>query len=75
MPKRDGTGPAGPGKGIGIGRQAENGIGRGRNGGPASAGPDGYCVCPSCGEKVAHKRAVPCFTIKCPKCGDTMNRK
>ena len=62
MPGKDGTGPAGAG------------AGRGRMGGPASAGPVGYCICPKCGEKVKHTRAEPCASMKCPKCNTTMIR-
>ncbi len=67
MPRGDGTGPQGTGRGAGKGG------GRGRMGGnrPGS-GPGGYCVCPACGEKVAHKAGVPCFEIQCPKCGARM---
>lgn len=32
------------------------------------------CICPNCGEKVYHKRGVPCFEEKCPKCGISMER-
>lgn len=74
MPRRDGTGPAGAGRGAGIGRQTGTGAGRGRMGGPENAGPEGYCKCPNCGEKVKHLRAEPCTSMKCPKCGTTMGR-
>ncbi|HAM38294.1 MAG TPA: hypothetical protein DCP53_02675 [Elusimicrobia bacterium] len=65
MPFGDGTGPVGGGAGRGMGR------GRGSFSG---AGPSGFCVCPNCGEKVAHKRGIPCFNAKCPKCGTQMVR-
>ncbi|HZK09858.1 MAG TPA: hypothetical protein VFD08_02190 [Clostridia bacterium] len=48
--------------------------GRGRMGGPASAGPQGYCKCPSCGEKIKHKPGLPCTSRSCPKCGTKMLR-
>ena len=47
--------------------------GRGRQNGLA-LGPGAHCVCPECAEKVAHTRGVPCYTIKCPKCGAKMGR-
>jgi len=72
MPGRDGTGPAGPGRGAGSGPQP--GIRGGRMGGPSSAGPSGFCECPKCGTKVEHQRARPCSTMKCPQCGSTMVR-
>lgn len=62
MPGKNGTGPAGPGNH------------RGKMGGPASAGPEGYCECPKCGTKVKHDRGEPCSTKKCPNCGATMIR-
>ena len=65
MPRRDGTGPFGSGRGT-MG---------GRMGGPVSGGPEGYCQCPNCGEIVKHLRAEPCSNLKCPKCGTTMVRK
>jgi len=49
------------------------GGGRGRNRGGA-LGPGGFCVCPKCGEKVAHPQGVKCTTLKCPKCGNIMAR-
>ena len=70
MPRGDGTGPVGRGSGTGGGR----GRGGGRMGGSA-AGPGGNCICPSCGETVPHQLAVPCSTIKCPKCGMPMIRQ
>ena len=63
----------GRGSGTGYGRQ---GKGQGRHRGTkAGAGPEGYCVCPSCGEELPHKRGVPCQSIKCPKCNTPMIRK
>jgi hypothetical protein len=54
--------------------QSRSGLGRGAGGGSA-LGPGGNCVCPSCGEKVPHKRGKPCFEIECPKCGKYMTRE
>ncbi|MCG6917563.1 MAG: hypothetical protein LJE89_08445 [Deltaproteobacteria bacterium] len=58
------------GGGAGGGR----GEGRGRMGG-SGRGPGGECVCPSCGKKVAHEQGVPCYEVRCPKCGTAMTRK
>jgi len=55
----------GCGGGGGQGRGA-GGSGRGRMG--------GACVCPKCGEKVAHTVGRPCNRIVCPKCGANMTR-
>lgn len=70
MPRGDGTGPSGQGPGTGRGMGMGRGKGKGRMGGnrPGS-GPGGYCICPSCGEKVPHTRSVPCYQMSCPKCG------
>ena len=38
-------------------------------------GPLGYCVCPKCGEKINHRRSVPCQDEKCPSCGAKMLRE
>jgi len=62
-----------PGLRIGFGRGRRRGWGRGRMGG-FGAGPGGECVCPSCGERVPHQAGVPCYTVKCPKCGTPMVR-
>jgi hypothetical protein len=73
MPRGDGTGPfgGGPGTGRGMG----GGGGRGRMGGNRpGAGPGGYCICPSCGEKVPHQAGSPCYNLTCPKCGSRMVR-
>jgi len=48
--------------------------GRGRQPGGLGAGPGGFCVCPQCQTKVAHPRGVPCYNLKCPKCGAPMTR-
>jgi len=59
------------GRGMGFGRGRS---GRGRMGGPFAAGPGGTCVCPSCKNKVSHQVGVPCYQMKCPKCGTPMVR-
>ncbi len=75
MPRGDRTGPAGAGPGTGMGR-GRGGTGRGRMGGNrAGAGPSGYCVCPSCGERVPHRAGVPCYETECPNCGTRMVRE
>ena len=74
MPGGDGTGPfgQGPGTGGGFGR----GRGRGRMGGNRlGAGPDGNCVCPSCGAKITHRAGAPCYSVNCAKCGTKMIRE
>jgi len=48
--------------------------GLGRMGGPFAAGPNGNCVCPKCGYKKQHQIGVPCYQMKCPKCGSQMTR-
>jgi predicted DNA-binding protein (UPF0251 family) len=48
--------------------------GRGRMRGPFAAGPGGTCVCPKCKTKVPHRVGVPCYQVKCPKCGTQMIR-
>ncbi|MBN1367383.1 MAG: hypothetical protein JW967_05610 [Dehalococcoidales bacterium] len=65
MPRGDGTGPP------------RNAMGRGgrMQGSRPGAGPSGYCVCPSCGERAVHKRGVPCYEMSCPKCGKKMVRE
>ena len=57
---------------VGFGRGQG---GRGRMGGPLAAGPGGTCVCPSCKHEVPHQVGVPCYQVKCPKCGNPMMRK
>ena len=72
MPRGDGAGPAGPGSGQG--RQSKSGLGKGRMGGPLSAGQAGFCECPKCKTKVPHQTAKPCSEMQCSQCGATMVR-
>ena len=71
MPRRDGTGPRGQGPETGRGR---GGGSRGR-GNYFGAGPGGDCICPACGFKLAKESGVPCFQMRCPKCGAMMSRE
>ncbi len=71
MPGRDGTGPAGTGRGAGRSK----GQGRGRMGGPYAAGPGGNCICPNCGHQVPHVAGRPCSQMACPECGVQMSRQ
>jgi predicted Fe-Mo cluster-binding NifX family protein len=71
--------PGGLGMGGGRGGGARGqgrgqGRGAGRMGGAFAAGPGGFCVCPKCGEKVAHAAGQPCLQMLCPKCGAPMTR-
>lgn len=59
--------------GRGMGRSG--GGGGGRMGGPRAAGPEGNCICPSCGHKEPHVAGQPCYNKKCPKCGTVMRRE
>ena len=60
--------PRGRGGG-GFGRWGGRGLGGGYR-----LGPDGECICPNCGYREPHKRGIPCYTIKCPRCGALMTR-
>ncbi len=60
------------GDGTGRGQGGRQGCGRGSRPG---AGPAGQCACPICGEKVPHQAGVPCYQVKCPKCGQQMIRE
>jgi len=65
MPRGDGMGPP-------TGSVPRGGRMRGTR---AGAGPGGYCVCPSCGERVSHRLGAPCYNVNCPKCGTKMVRE
>jgi len=67
----------GRGRGRGAGRGTGIGGGRGRQPGGFGLGPGGECICtnPQCKYVVTHQAGVPCYTMKCPKCGSPMIRK
>jgi hypothetical protein len=62
----------GRGRGMGV-----PGGGRGRMGGGFAAGPVGVCICtnPECKTEAPHQPGIPCYQVKCPKCGSPMIRK
>jgi predicted Fe-Mo cluster-binding NifX family protein len=70
----NGKGQGGGGFGGGRG-QGGGGQGGGRMGGPRAAGAVGTCVCPKCGERLAHERGIPCVQRQCPKCGTALTRE
>jgi predicted amidophosphoribosyltransferase len=38
-------------------------------------GAGGLCICPKCGEKIAHRRGIPCQEERCPSCGAKLLRE
>lgn len=58
-----------PGRGGGFGRGGRRGLGGG-----FGYGPGGECICPNCNYHQVHKLGVPCYNIKCPRCGTPMTR-
>ncbi|MBN1931359.1 MAG: hypothetical protein JW786_07090 [Desulfobacterales bacterium] len=74
MPRGDRTGPKGQGPETGRKMGGREQGGRGRRGGYGK-GPEGFCVCPNCGEKSTHEIGRPCYEQKCPKCGTAMIRE
>jgi predicted RNA-binding Zn-ribbon protein involved in translation (DUF1610 family) len=46
--------------------ESQQGIGKGAG---------GHCVCMSCGNRIPHRRGVPCLEERCPKCGKAMLRE
>ncbi len=38
-------------------------------------GTGGACICPKCGEKIAHRRGTPCQEERCSRCGAKMLRE
>jgi len=67
-----------PGRGNRGGNRAGRGAGGGQGkggGNKPGSGPEGNCVCPSCGHKISHQAGQPCKDITCPKCGTRMVRE
>jgi len=65
---------SGKGAGAGGGRGRGAGGGRGPMGG-GGMGAGGFCICPKCGERVAHRPGVPCLEERCPGCGVALVRE
>jgi hypothetical protein len=51
----------GEGQGVGGPRQGDGGA--------------TTCICPNCGFVKVHNERMPCNTMKCPKCGTTLQGK
>ncbi len=75
MPRGVGMGSSGSGQGSGQGSGRGRGNCRGMGGGRTASGPGGECLCPSRGATTAHQAGIPCYQVKCPKCGLNMARK
>ena len=71
---------AGQARGQGRGQGGGGGMGRGGGGGGQGRGggfvlgPDGECMCTSCGYRTPHQIGTPCYNLSCPKCGARMTR-
>jgi len=65
-PQDRGTGPAGPGRGQGMGNGTDE-----QDGGDDSFG---QCVCPKCGKRAARRRGVDRAKTMCPDCQVPMAR-
>ncbi len=74
MPGNFGMGAGRKGRRCGQGQGRGFGLGAGRTGGVFAAGRGGFCLCPKCGEQVAHMAGQPCLQMLCPKCGAPMTR-
>lgn len=73
---RGGGQGGGRGGGQGGGRGGGQGGGQGMGGGGGRGlGDGGSCVCFACGETAPHRRGLPCYEVKCPKCGQLMTRR
>ena len=71
MPRRDGTGNPGMGRGAGLGQGAGLGLGRGQGAAGRPLGSE-ICTCSKCGYQEPHNRGIPCVKRKCPKCDAKM---
>ena len=74
MPAGNQTGSSGQGYGGNKG-SGQGGQGFYRGGQRPGSGPGGECVCPACGERLAHQRGIPCTQTSCPRCGQPMTRR
>lgn len=44
-------------------------------GAQAARNPAGYCFCRHCGHQTGDDSGLPCFKLKCPTCGSSMERR
>jgi len=63
-----------PSTGQGMAQGSSSGSSSSGYGSSGSGGPSGECVCPICGTIVTHTASVPCYEMKCPRCGTPMVR-
>ena len=73
-PAPDETAVMGAAVAVGCKESFEEARGQGRGQGGPRQGDGGAdtCVCPKCGETIAHERGTPCQESTCPKCGTKM---
>ena len=74
MPGRGSRGGTGQGRGQGGQGRGQGGRGRGAGTKPGS-GPEGDCLCPSCGHRQPHQAGQRCLDLTCPKCGTRLVRE
>jgi predicted Fe-Mo cluster-binding NifX family protein len=60
------------------GEASDSGLGRSINRRERSRAmglrPGGLCVCLACGFKAPHEQGIPCIQVRCPRCGQPMDR-
>ncbi|MDI6852092.1 MAG: hypothetical protein QME75_00610 [Deltaproteobacteria bacterium] len=57
-----------------VGKGRPKNSSRGKQTVAEGPGPGGFCRCPACSFKVPHEQGIPCIRVRCPRCGQLMER-
>ncbi len=63
-----------PGDSVTRPRGRNGRIGRSNQPRAIGLGPGGFCLCPACSFKIPHEQGIPCVQVRCPRCGQIMER-